>query len=243
MPNYKLTLEYDGTDYSGWQKQPDVPTVQGALEEALAQVADLESPVYAAGRTDAGVHARGQVVSFFGSLRPSPERLPAALNALLPPDIAVRECEEVGEGFSARRSAVAREYLYRIYRGEFPSPFKRRYTYRYPGRLDMRAMGDALEAVIGIHDFAAFSRREEGKSSVREVYEAELLQYEDELRVRVMASAFVWMMMRMLCGSLIEVGRGKWSIERFEQVLESKDNSLSGTALPPLGLSLQRVLY
>lgn len=243
MPNYKLMLEYDGTEYSGWQKQPGVPTIQGILEEALAKVAEVESPVYAAGRTDAGVHARGQVVNFFASLKPPPERLPAALNAFLPPDIVVRECEEVGDGFNARRSARAREYIYYIYRGGCPSPFKRRYAYHFPGNLDTGAMGKALEVVIGTHDFAAFSRREEGKSSVREVFEAELLQYEDELRVRVKANAFVWMMMRMLCGSLLEVGRGKWTAGHLASVLESGDNSLSGPALPPQGLFLERVFY
>jgi len=243
MPNYKLVLEYDGTDYSGWQKQPGLATVQGVLEEALARVATLESPIYVAGRTDAGVHARGQVANFFAALKPPPARLPAALNAFLLPNIVVRDCEKVEDGFNARRSALAREYVYNIYRGEYPSPFKRRYTYHFPGSMDTGAMGDALETVIGTHDFAAFSRREEGKSSVREVYEAELLQYEDELLVRVKANAFVWMMMRMLCGSLVEVGRGKWSVERFLQVLESKDNSLSGPALPPHGLFLEKVLY
>jgi len=243
MPNYKLILEYDGTDYSGWQKQPGLQTVQEALEGALARVATLESPIYAAGRTDAGVHARGQVVNFFGSLKPPPERLPAAMNAFLTRDIVVKDCEEVGDGFNARRSALAREYVYYIYRGEYPSPFKRRYTYHFPGTLDTGAIGDALGAVCGVHDFAAFSRRDEGKSSVREVYEAELQHGEDELGVRVKANAFVWMMMRMLCGSLLEVGRGKWSVEHFASVLEGGDNSLSGPALPPHGLFLVKVFY
>ncbi|MBN2026156.1 MAG: tRNA pseudouridine(38-40) synthase TruA [Actinobacteria bacterium] len=243
MPNYKLELEYDGTDYSGWQKQPGLQTVQGKLEEALAGVSTLESPIYAAGRTDAGVHARGQVVNFFAALKPSPGRLAAALNSFLPPDIAVRGCEEVGDGFNARRSALAREYVYYIYRGGYPSPFKRRYAYHFPGNLDTGAMEDALEVVIGTHDFAAFSRRDEGKHSVRKVFEAELRSVEDELCIRVKANAFVWMMMRMLCGSLLEVGRGRWTVADFMQVMEGEDNSLSGPALPPHGLFLERVFY
>ncbi|RJP35290.1 MAG: tRNA pseudouridine(38-40) synthase TruA [Actinobacteria bacterium] len=243
MPNYKLTLQYDGTGYKGWQKQPGLPTVQGTLEEALAAVATLDSPIYAAGRTDAGVHARGQVVNFFGTLKPSLERFPAALNAFLTPDIVVRECEEAEEGFNARRSASAREYAYYVFRGGYPSPFRRRYTYHFPGDLSADAMGDALGTVVGAHDFAAFARREEGKSSVREVYEAELLQHDDELCVRIKANAFVWMMMRMLCGSLLEVGRGRWSVEYFVEVLESRDNSRSGPALPPRGLFLEKVYY
>ena len=120
MPNYKLVVQYDGTDYAGWQKQPGLPTVQGALEKALARVASLDSPLYAAGRTDAGVHARGQVVNFHGSIKPAPDRLPAALNSFLPNDTIVQDCEEVADGFNARRSALAREYCYYIDRGRYP---------------------------------------------------------------------------------------------------------------------------
>lgn len=243
MANYKLVLAYDGTEYHGWQRQPDLPTVQGALEEALARVASLESPLYAAGRTDAGVHARGQVVNFHGVIRPRPERLPAALNAFLPNDMVVMRCEEVAEGFNARRSALAREYRYFIHRGAFPSPFNRRFAHHYPGYLNERAMGEALAMIRGVHDFASFSRSEEGKSSVREAYEAETLRHGDMLTIRVKANAFVWMMMRMLCGSLLEVGRGKWSVEHFRRVLEGGDNAASGPALPPRGLFLEKVYY
>ena len=243
MPNYKLTLQYDGTDYNGWQRQPDLPTVQGVLEEALARVASLESPLYAAGRTDAGVHARGQVVNFHGSIKPAPDGLPAALNAFLPHDVVVQACEVVEEGFNARHSALAREYKYFIYCGVYPSPFNRRYTLHYPDKLDMGDMGDALRIIEGKHDFAAFSRREEGRSSVREVHEVELLLSGETMAIRVKANAFVWMMMRMLCGSLLEVGRGKWSVERFGEVLKGGDNLESGPALPPRGLFLEEVYY
>ena len=243
MINYKLILEYDGTDYHGLQRQPDLPTIQGVLEKALEQVASVESPLYAAGRTDAGVHARGQVVNFFGSLKAPPEKFPAAVNAFLPPDIVVRCCEEAGEDFNARRSAVAREYIYYIHLGDFPSPFHRRFTYHYGGDLDQKRMSQATWVIAGVNDFAAFCRREEGKSTVREVYEAEVFRWGEILGVRVKANAFAWMMMRMLCGSLLEVGRGKWSVDFFQQVLESADNSLSGPALPPQGLVLEKVYY
>lgn len=243
MPNYKLVLEYDGTEYNGWQKQPDLPTVQGAVEEALARMAAVESPLYAAGRTDAGVHARGQVVNIQGILKAPPERFPAAVNSFLPKDIVIKDCEEVEDGFNARKSAIAREYAYYIYTGAYPSPFNRRFTHHYHGELNEDNMGRALELVTGVHDFTAFCRREEGKSSVREVYEVELLRMDDILDVRVRANAFVWMMMRMLCGSLLEVGRGKWPVERFQEVLEGGDNSRSGPALPPQGLFLEKVFY
>ncbi|MEW6553354.1 MAG: tRNA pseudouridine(38-40) synthase TruA [Actinomycetota bacterium] len=243
MANYKLILEYDGTDYSGWQRQPGLSTVQGVLEEALARVAVLDSPLYAAGRTDAGVHARGQVVSFHGAIKPAPAAMAAALNSFLPGDIVVLGCEEVEEGFNARRSALAREYGYYIHRGEHPSPFKRRYTSHYPQKLDQDAMEEALKAIMGVHDFAAFCRREESRSNVREVYETELRQSGDTLSIRVKANAFVWMMMRILCGSLLEVGRGKWSVDHFKEVLEARDNAASGPALPPRGLFLEKVYY
>ncbi len=243
MANYKLTLQYDGTDYSGWQRQPGYPTLQGALEEALAKVASLESPLYAAGRTDAGVHARGQVVNFHGAIKPAPQNLPNALNSFLPHDIVVQGCEVVPEDFNARRSALAREYCYYIYRGKYPSPFHRRYTLHCPDLLDTEAVEAALRAIAGEHDFAAFARSEEGRSSVREVYEAEVRLSGDILGIRVKANAFVWMMMRMLCGSLLEVGRGKWSVERFREVLGGGDNSASGPALPPRGLFLEGVYY
>jgi tRNA pseudouridine38-40 synthase len=243
MQNYKLVLEYDGTDYNGWQKQPDLPTVQGALEEALARLAEVSSPLYAAGRTDAGVHAKGQVVSFHAELKAPPERLPAALNSFLPSDIVVKGCEKVDEAFNARKSALAREYIYYIYTGRYPSPFNRRFTYHYHAELEEDRMREALGQITGVHDFAAFCRREERKSSVREVHEVKLTRSDDVIAVRVRANAFVWMMMRMLCGSLLEVGRGKWSPQRFAEVLDSGDNSLSGPALPPLGLFLEKVYY
>lgn len=243
MGNYKLVLAYEGTNYRGFQKQPHLPTVQGALEEALERVAMLASPLYAAGRTDAGVHAKGQVVNFHGALRLEPAALPRALNALLPPDIVVVSCREVGEDFHARRSARSREYAYYFHVGGPPSPFYRRYSLHVGGELDLRSMADALQAIIGEHDFASFCRHEEGRSTIREVLEAELERRGELLAVRVRANAFAWMMMRMLCGSLLEVGRGKWSPDRFRDVLEARDNAGCAPALPPHGLFLERVVY
>jgi len=243
MANFKLVLAYDGTAYKGFQKQPGLPTVQGALEEVLRRVAVRESPLYAAGRTDAGVHARGQVVNFHGRIKTSPERLPRAMNALLPPDIVVLECREVEEGFHARRSAWAREYAYYFLTGGPPSPFTRLYALHVPGTLDEGAMREALQAVIGVHDFASFCRREEGRSTVREVMEAALRREGELLSVRVKANAFAWMMMRMLCGSLLQVGKGRWTPERFLAAVEARDASRSGPALPPHGLFLERIYY
>lgn len=243
MTNYMLILAYDGTAFHGFQVQPGLPTVQGALERALTRVAILSSPLYAAGRTDAGVHAKGQVVNFRGTLRVEIERLTRAVNALLPPDISVISAREVEDGFHARKDALARAYSYYFHTGDRPSPFYRRYALHVRGPLDEKGMEEALRSILGVHDFTSFCRREEGRSAVREVCEVELARRGELLRVRVKANAFAWMMMRMLCGSLLEVGRGKWSPQRFREVLAAGDNSLSGSALPPHGLFLERVYY
>lgn len=243
MTNYMLTVAYDGTNYKGFQKQPGVPTVQGALEEALDRVAVRESPLYSAGRTDSGVHAKAQVVSFHGTLRVEPDRLPRSLNSLLPPDIVVTACREVEESFHARRSAVAREYAYYFQLGEHPSPFLRRYALHVRGGLDEAGMGEALSFVKGVHDFASFCRREEGKSTVREVYAVEMSRRGELLSVRIRANAFAWMMMRMICGALLEVGRRRWSPEHFRAVLEAGDNRHGAPTLPPYGLFLEKVHY
>lgn len=243
MANYKLVLAYDGTAYKGFQVQPGLPTIQGVLQEALARLAQLSTPLYAAGRTDAGVHARGQVINFHARLRVEAEKLARALNSLLPDDIAVVSCCEVGEDFHARRDAVARTYSYYFHMGEHPSPFYRLYALHVGGPLDKEGMEEALRCIRGIHDFASFCRREEGRSTIREVFEAEVMGEGELLRVRVKANAFAWMMMRMLCGSLLEVGKGRWTPRRFREVLEAADNALSGPALPPHGLFLDEVHY
>ncbi|MBC7229285.1 MAG: tRNA pseudouridine(38-40) synthase TruA [Actinobacteria bacterium] len=243
MANHLLVLEYDGTGYHGFQRQPGLSTIQGALEEALGKVAVLEGPLYAAGRTDAGVHARGQVVSFRAALKVGVERLPLALNSLLPPDIAVLEAAEAPGDFHARRSALAREYAYYIQAGGHPSPFTRRYVHHHRGVLDEGRMREALQALAGVHDFAPFCRREEGKSTVREVYEACLEAAGGLMCIRVKANAFAWMMMRMICGALLEVGRGRWAPARFREVLESGECDHGAPALPPHGLFLEKVYY
>jgi tRNA pseudouridine38-40 synthase len=243
MTNYKITLQYDGTDYHGFQIQPELPTIQLMLHEAVARLGALESPLYAAGRTDAGVHARGQVVSFDARMKPETSKMPSALNALLPADIAVVDCIEADPAFNARHSASAREYVYYFSLEKYRSPFNRRFTYHCGGSLDLESMAAALELVIGVHDFGAFCKKEEGRSTVREVQEVGVFVRGETAAVRVKANAFAWMMMRMLCGSLLQIGKGRWTSDHFRQVLESGDNAGSGPALPPHGLVLERVYY
>jgi tRNA pseudouridine38-40 synthase len=243
MTNYRLTVQYDGTDYHGFQMQPDLPTIQLALENSIKRLGSLESPLYAAGRTDAGVHARGQVVSFKGEMKPETDRMPEALNAFLPRDIVVFECREVDDAFNARSSALAREYSYYLSLEKYPSPFNRRFTCHCGSELDEAKMAAALNLVLGKHDFAAFGKKTPNGSTVREVQEVGVFMGHQILAIRVKANAFIWMMMRMLCGSLLQVGRGKWSVEDFREVFESADSALAAPALPASGLVFERVYY
>jgi tRNA pseudouridine38-40 synthase len=244
LPNFKLVLEYDGTAYSGYQYQPDLPTIQGSLQDALAKLVTPGSPVYAAGRTDAGVHARGQVVSFLGATTIPAERLAAAVNALLPRDIAVQSAEVVSDRFNARHDALSRVYRYYILNRSAPSALLRLYSFHLRQPLDLAAMEEALQSIMGVHDFRAMSCPETGKSAMREVTEAEFLRLEGGLlALRVVANAFVYRMMRILAGSLVQVGLHRWSVERFGEALASCAPGMAGPALPARGLVLERVTY
>ncbi|MHB8781100.1 MAG: tRNA pseudouridine(38-40) synthase TruA [Candidatus Geothermincolia bacterium] len=241
--NIKLVCEYDGTAYNGFQYQPGLPTIQGALQGALERVATLESPLYAAGRTDTGVHARGQVVNVNATTPVPPERMAAALNSLLPPDISVSSAEEVPDSFNSRHDAVSREYRYHILNREAPSALARLYSYHFRAPLDFEAMNEALGQLAGVHDFSALSCPEEGRSAVREVIEAELSRCGDMLILRVIANAFIYRMMRLTAGALLAVGAGRWSPQHFADVLRSRDVRLAAPALPARGLVLERVKY
>lgn len=244
MPNCKLVIEYDGSRYHGFQAQPNLPTVQGELEKALGFLAILHSPLYAAGRTDAGVHARGQVINFHADLRAPLERMPLALNSLLPADISVVGAEEVPPSFHARRDARSREYRYFLLNRSARPALGRTCLLHYPHPLDRGRLQAACEKVKGVHDFRSFCREPAGRSCVREVLEAEV---EGEpgglMAIRVRANAFAYMMMRMLCSALLEVGRGRWTTDRLVEVMEKRDNSLCPPTLPPNGLVLEKVLY
>ncbi len=242
--NIKLLVEYDGKSYAGWQVQPELRTIQGELTVALSRSLELHSPLYGAGRTDAGVHARGQVANFLASSTVPIERIPLALNTHLPDDIAVRDAWAMPADFNSRRDASSREYRYYILNTPLPSPLLRLYSYHYHGHLDLEAMSEALSRIVGVHDFTALSCPEEGKSAMREVFEASCVRREDGIvEIRVVANAFIYRMMRILVGSLLQVGRGSWSVEDFVRVLESRDCSLAGPALPARGLVLERVNY
>lgn len=245
--NVKLVVQYDGTAYAGFQRQKGQPTIQAELEKALSICCQEPIRVKGAGRTDAGVHARGQVVSFHTRGTIPRERIPFAMVGLLPRDIVVTEAEEVPIDFHARFSAKGKVYSYSFWLARFASPFWRRYTLHVPWALDRGAMEQAAAVLKGRHDFRAF-RGEGGRvrSTVRTVRRCgweELPGVPEVLRLTVEADGFLYHMVRVIAGTLLEVGRGRLPIEQVAAALESGDRTLAGPTLPPTGLCLEQVLY
>jgi len=248
MPQFKLILEYEGTAYHGWQVQPGLPTIQGLLQDALARIVGAPVPVTGAGRTDAGVHALGQVASFSAETRLDPLTLRRALNASLPRDIVVRCAEEAPPGFDARRSAQSKMYRYSILCRDHPSAFLGRHSLYVPHALEFAAMARAAEFVIGTHDFSAFQARTgagtgAAVSPVRTVLGAAWRQEGDLWHFEIMANAFLQHMVRILVGTLLEVGRGKRPPSHVAEVLVTKDRRRAGKTAPPHGLCLVEVHY
>jgi len=245
--NIKLTLAYDGTNYSGFQKQSGsgLPTVQDRLEEALAALAHTDIRVIGAGRTDAGVHARGQVVSFHtGDWTIPTGRIVPALNSVLPPDIAALAACEVPADFHARYSARAKTYTYTIYNSPLRSPFHRLYTYHLPHPLDERRMSEAARLLVGEHDFSSFQAAGRPvQSAVRTLFACDVVRDGHIVRLTVSGSGFLYKMVRVIAGTLIEVGRGRLRPEDVAAILAARDRSLAGPTAPPHGLCLESVEY
>ncbi|MBC7187055.1 MAG: tRNA pseudouridine(38-40) synthase TruA [Calditrichaeota bacterium] len=240
--NLKIILEYDGTDFCGWQRQPGVRTVQGELERVLEQLLQHPVSLTAAGRTDVGVHAQGQVVNFFTERRIQATRLLRGLNALLPPDVRALEVEEVPAGFHARFSALARVYRYRI--ATRPYAIGRQYVWYYPRPLDLELMRRALQPLLGEHDFRSFCRAEAALPHYRCcVEEATWSECQGELCFDIRANRFLHGMVRTIVGTLVEVGRGKIPAESVGQMLEARNRRVAGPTAPAQGLCLMRVVY
>jgi tRNA pseudouridine38-40 synthase len=244
----KLTLAYDGGAYSGWQVQPDKPTVQGALEAALRQITQETIRVTAAGRTDAGVHALGQVVGFETSTRLSNTDLQRALNAVLPEDVAVLSLEDAPSGFHATRDAVAKRYQYQIHNGRTPSVFDRHYAWHYPQPLDAAAMHAAGQALVGRHDFSSFETAgSERPDSIRTIHELKVGRGSeglcDRVSFEVAGDGFLYNMVRTIVGTLVEVGVGARNVNWAAAVLAACDRRQAGQTAPPHGLFLVSVAY
>ncbi len=241
-----LILEYDGSNYHGSQLQANAPTIQGEIEKALQKLTGERTRIKAASRTDAGVHARGQVISFrTGSALPL-KSFVDGLNHYLPRDIAVKEAFRADDSFDVRRGAVSREYKYYILNSPTRSPMRRGISCRVTGNLDIEAMNRACQALIGKRDFASFVSSAETarrKRTVRNVYKAEITQDGDMVILDMVANSFLPHHVRNTAGSLIKVGQGKMKVEEFYSMIEAKTPGLAGPTAPADGLCLMRVNY
>lgn len=243
MSRYRLDLAYDGSSFHGFARQPSLRTVQGDLEDALNRILE---PVRTecAGRTDAGVHARHQVVTFETDQEVDGKRLAKSLSQLLAPEIVVYRCEAVPEEFSARFSALRRRYKYRVLNRPFPDPLRRFSSWHVPDPLDVDAMNAACDLLIGTHDFASFCRPAEGRTTVREVLSAGWASQADDLVVfDVSATAFCHQMVRSLVAFTVDVGRGRLDPTTTADVLAARDRNAARGAAPPCGLVLWEVCY
>jgi tRNA pseudouridine38-40 synthase len=255
MRNIKLTIQYDGAAYSGWQTQPNGATIQGELEACLERITGVTTPITGAGRTDAGVHALAQCAAFLSDSRLSPEVFREALNAGLPGDIRILEAEEADPGFHARFSATGKSYVYIISANRITSPFLARYCWRLPYRLDVEAMREAAACLLGYHDFSAFRGSGCGaKTPLRTLRTAEI-ETRDRMGfmpfsiggafivLRFEGDAFLRHMVRNMVGSLVEVGRGKLGTKDIPEILGKRDRNLAGPTAPAQGLFLEKIYY
>src|ERR1700724_3026776 len=249
MRYFKLTIAYDGTDFHGWQIQTNKPTVQGEIVNVLRRITQENVQLHGAGRTDAGVHALGQVGSFRTQSALSAGEFQRALNALLPNSIRIVAAEEVGPDFNARWSARGKIYRYRLYRGKVVPPMLWRYVLHYPFPLNEDAMRDAAARFVGVHDFASFAAStgseddDQERSTEREVFSSELGRSADneELVFAVSGRSFLRYMVRKMVGTLLDIGRGKLTPDDIERFYELKDRSKSGPTVPAQGLVMVAV--
>lgn len=244
MKRIKLTVAYDGTDYCGWQIQKNGVTVEEVLNRALSRLTGEKITVIGASRTDAGVHARGNVAVFDTDARIPAERIAYAVNALLPEDVVVVRSEEVPAGWHPRKCVSVKTYEYRILNREFPDPVRRRDTYFVSFPLDLDRMRQAAGYLKGTHDFKSFcSAQTSVEDTVRTIYSLDVEKAGDLFTVRVRGNGFLYNMVRIIAGTLAGVGRGYFEPEEVERMLEEKDRTKAGVTAPPQGLTLVGIEY
>jgi tRNA pseudouridine38-40 synthase len=244
MRTFKVTIAYDGTNFAGWQMQAGPRTVQGVIEEALRPIEERRVIVHAAGRTDAGVHAAGQVISFALSSSIACDALQRALNVRLPDDVRVMRVETAADDFNARFEARLKTYHYAIYNGPVVPPPLRHFVWHVTQPLDVDAMNDAAAVLLGAHDFAAFQAAGgDVLSTRREILTARVVRRDDGLVFEVTGTGFLRHMVRNIVGTLVEIGRGRRPVSDMRQVLESLDRSRASPTAPPEGLTLWSVEY
>ncbi|MBR3002399.1 MAG: tRNA pseudouridine(38-40) synthase TruA [Clostridia bacterium] len=245
MRNIKLTIEYDGKDFNGWQKQPNKLNIQGTIEQAIKQITGEDVDLNASGRTDAGVHSLGQVANFKTNSKLPIEKWPLALNANLKKSIVIKSAEEVDERFHSRLSCKRKTYRYVINNSKYGTAIYRNLETHIPQKLDIEKMKEAVKYFEGEHDFKAFKASgTSSKSSVRTIYKAEVIQMPDErIYIELTGSGFLYNMVRIISGTLVEVGLGKINPEAIPEIIESKQREKAGKTLQPFGLYLVNVEY
>ncbi|MDP7034862.1 MAG: tRNA pseudouridine(38-40) synthase TruA [Planctomycetota bacterium] len=245
MRNFKLTIEYDGTDFSGWQIQKGQRTVQGELFRALESLTGESTPVHGAGRTDAGVHARGQVANFQTDRNNlSVGNVLNGMNALIPKDVTILQVEEVDLSFHARKSATGKLYEYLVQSSSAPSALHRNRSYWFRWALDLDLMQEAAAQFVGRHDFLSFQAAGSPRgTTVRTLRQLDILAHDDYITFSLVGDGFLYKMVRSLVGTLLEVGRGKMTPEEVAKILAARDRTLAGPTAPPHGLYLDRVFY
>ncbi len=245
MKNYKMILAYDGGRYNGWQKQGNTDnTIQEKLEKLLSTLADTPIEVYGSGRTDAGTHAKGQVANFHMNWMGTEAELMAKINSHLPEDIAVLSLEEADGRFHSRLSAKAKTYEYTIWNSPIPPVFERKYAFWVPEKLDVDAMKSAANAFVGIHDFKSFcANKRMKKSTVRTIYSIDIQEDGHKIVLSFRGNGFLYQMVRILVGTLVEVGEGKKNVGDLSGILTAENREAAGFTAPSKGLCLREVEY
>ncbi len=244
MRNIKLTIEYDGKDFNGWQKQPNKLNIQGTIEQAIKCITGEDVELNASGRTDAGVHALGQVANFKTNSKIPIEKFAIAINSRLKKSIVIKKAEEVDERFHSRLNCKKKTYRYIINNSEEGSAIYRNLETHIPQRLDVSKMEQAIKYFEGEHDFRAFKASgTSSKSSVRTIYEAKLYKIDEKIFIELTGNGFLYNMVRIIVGTLVDVGLGKISPEDIPQIIDEGKRENAGKTLPPNGLYLLNVMY
>ena len=244
MKNIKLTIEYDGKDFNGWQKQPNKLNIQGEIERAIKEITGEDVDLIASGRTDAGVHSFGQIANFKTNSNLPSEKFAVALNTKLKKSIRIQKSEEVEEQFHARYNCKQKTYRYIINNGENASAIYRNLEYFIPNKLNVEKMNQAIKYFEGEHDFKAFKASgTSSKSSVRKIYKTQIREENDRIIIELTGNGFLYNMVRIIAGTLVEVGLGKIEPSQIPAIIESKDRKKAGKTLPPYALYLMKVEY
>lgn len=244
MKNFKIIIEYDGSRYNGWQKQGNTKnTIEYKFLEILKKMTGKNVEIFASGRTDSGVHAKGQVANFRIDTEMSAEDILSYINTYLPEDIRVLSCTEENERFHSRLNAIKKTYMYRIHQGK-PPVFERKYVYSINERLDISAMKEASKHFIGKYDFKSFCTKQKmKKSTVREIYSLDITEKNNEIDIIISGNGFLYNMVRIISGTLLAVGKGELSPSAIPEIISAQNREKAGETLPPTGLVLLSVEY